>query len=236
MSVHHLQYPAVSRFQFPLWLNSIVPFAVALLGLGGIYSAVVLAFATAPSTVNVGYMPKQPVPFSHKLHAGQLKMDCRYCHNTVDEAAHAAVPPTATCVNCHSASNPDGSISLSAIHTKSPKLLEVRNSQATGDPIEWERIHDLPDYAHFNHSVHVNRGVGCATCHGRVDQMEEVYQAKTLSMSWCLDCHRNPEKFVRPFDRITDMEWSTDNQLQLGRDVCAQHGINPPVNCSTCHR
>mgnify|MGYP002626314941 FL=1 len=113
---------------------------------------------------------------------------------------------------------------------------EVRKSQATGEPIEWERIHDLPDYAHFNHSVHVNRGVGCTTCHGRVDQMEEVYQEKTLSMSWCIDCHRNPEQYVRPLDRITDMEWSANDQLEVGREVCREHGIDPPVNCSTCHR
>lgn len=213
-----------------------MPLAAVGMIVGAIYAASVWAFATAPSTVNVGYMPKQPVPFSHKLHAGELKMDCRYCHNTVDQAAHAAVPPTATCVNCHSAANPDGSVALSAIHTKSRKLLEVRKSQASGNPIEWERIHDLPDYAHFNHSVHVNRGVGCTTCHGRVDQMEEVYQAKTLSMSWCLDCHRNPKEFVRPFDQITDMDWEAENQLEVGKSLCEQHGINPPVNCSTCHR
>lgn len=226
----------MTAFRFPTWINQLLPLGVGVLTVGLLYLVAVWAYGTAPSTVNVGYMPRQPVPFSHKLHAGELKMDCRYCHNTVDDAAHAAVPPTATCVNCHSAANPDGSVSLSAIHTKSPQLLEVRRSQASGDPIEWERIHDLPDYAHFNHSVHVNRGVGCASCHGRVDQMEEVYQAKTLSMSWCLECHRNPEKYVRPLDRITDMAWQAEDQAALGSELCEQNHIKPSTNCSTCHR
>lgn len=226
----------MDRFQFPPWINRLAPLAAGGSVVALLYLVAVWAYATAPSTVNVGYMPKQPVPFSHKLHAGDLKMDCRYCHNTVEEAGHAAVPPTATCANCHSAANPDGSVSLSAIHTKSPKLLDVRRSQATGDPIPWERIHDLPDYAHFNHSVHVNRGIGCVTCHGRVDQMEEVYQAKTLSMSWCLNCHRQPERYVRPLDRITDMAWQPDDQLKLGRQLREEYHIQPSTNCSTCHR
>ncbi len=142
---------------------------------------------------DVGYAPEQPVPYSHALHAGQLGIDCRYCHNTVETAAHAAVPPTQTCMNCHA-----------AIRKESEKLIPVRASYATGMPIPWVRVHDLPDYVYFNHSAHVRRGVGCVSCHGRVDTMEVVYQAEPLSMGWCLDCHRNPERHLRPVEFVTE--------------------------------
>ena len=171
----------MKRFYFPSWVNRIVPLGGILLLLGSVYVVAVAAYGTSPKTTNVGYSPKQPFPFSHKLHVGTLKMDCRYCHTTVDKAAHAAVPATQTCVNCHSAANPDGSVANSAIHTSSEKLLGVRESQATGKPIEWERIHDLPDFVYFDHSVHVNRGVSCVSCHGRVDKMDQVYQAEPLT-------------------------------------------------------
>ncbi len=213
-----------------------MPLAVAAVGLLLVYTVSVAAYGTSPRTLNVGYSPKQPVPFSHKLHAGTLKMDCRYCHNTADKAAHAAVPPTATCTKCHSAANSDGSVATSAVHTKSPALLAIRESQATGEPIPWEKVHDLPDYAYFDHSAHVTRGVGCVSCHGRVDQMEQVYQAEPLSMSWCLDCHRNPEKHLRPLDRVTDMTWAAEDQDALGTLLREKYNINPSTNCSTCHR
>ncbi len=227
----------MERFQFPIWINKLVP----LVGVGAlaatVYVCLLGAYATSPRTTNVGYSPKQPVPFSHKLHVGQLKMDCRYCHTTVDEAAHAAVPATQTCVNCHSAANPDGSVANSAIHTGSEKLLRVRESQATGEPIEWERIHDLPDYVYFNHSAHVQRGVSCVSCHGRVDKMEQVYQAEPLTMSWCLKCHRNPEPHLRPREFVTQMDWEPqEDPQQLGTRLREEYGIHPSTNCSTCHR
>lgn len=226
----------MNRFSFPLWLDRTSPLLAGFVSLGVVYAVVVFVYGTLPTTINVGYSPKQPVPFSHKLHAGTLKMDCRYCHNTVDQAAHAAVPPTKTCVNCHSAANPDGTVATSAVHTKSPKLLLVRESQATGNPILWQRVHDLPDFVYFDHSAHVNRGVGCVSCHGRIDKMEQVHQAKPLSMSWCLGCHRNPDSQLRPLDKITDMEWQAESPEQLGATLRAQLGVNPSTNCSTCHR
>mgnify|MGYP002624165137 FL=1 len=226
----------MKRFVFPNWTDKVIPIAVGLLTVGLIYIVAVAAYGTSPGTINVGYSPRQPVPFSHKLHVGELNMDCRYCHNTVDKAAPAAVPPTATCVNCHSAANSDGSIATSAIHTRSEKLLGVRESQASGESILWEKIHDLPDYAHFNHSAHVNRGIGCVSCHGRVDKMEQVYQTEPLSMSWCLDCHRKPEQHLRPLDRITDMTWQADDQEELGARLKKQLDIHASTNCSTCHR
>ena len=227
----------MSRFHFPVWVNRIFPIAGILSVVLVTYAIAIGAYGTSPATTNVGYSPKQPVPFSHKLHVGTLKMDCRYCHSTVDTAAHAAVPATQTCVNCHSAANPDGSVANSAIHTNSEKLLGVRESQATGEPIEWEKVHDLPDYVYFDHSAHVNRGVSCVSCHGRVDKMEQVYQAEPLTMSWCLDCHRKPEPHLRPQEFITELDWESDeNPHELGARIREERTINPSTNCSTCHR
>ncbi len=213
-------------FTFPRWTNDIRPL-VTLLILGGVVYLVVLAvYALGGKTTNVGYQPSQPVPFSHALHAGELGMDCRYCHNTVERAGTAAIPPTQTCMNCHS-----------TIRTKSPKLQLVRDSYATGMPIPWVKVHDLPDYAYFNHSAHVDRGIGCVTCHGRVDKMDVVYQANPLTMGWCLDCHRAPEKALRPVNQVTNMAWSPpEGQLALGRRLKAENGIRSLTDCSTCHR
>ncbi|MEM6315686.1 MAG: cytochrome c3 family protein [Planctomycetota bacterium] len=169
-----------------------------------VYVPTVVFSALNPSTLNVGYRPEQPVPYSHALHVGQLGMDCRYCHTTVDEAGFAAIPSTQTCMNCHT-----------AVKYDSNKLTAVRQSWETGDPIEWTKVHDLADYAYFNHSAHVNKGIGCYSCHGRVDQMGEagVHQVEPLNMGWCLDCHRQPEKFIRPRPEVTNMDY----HLGLGR-------------------
>jgi hypothetical protein len=167
------------------------------------------------------------VPFSHALHAGKLGLDCRYCHNTVEKAAHAAVPPTQTCMNCHT-----------QIHRESPNLAKVRDSYETGMPIEWIKVHKLGDYAYFNHAAHVNRGVSCVECHGRVDQMEVVHRAQPLSMGWCLNCHRDPVNHVRPPENVfeiwkpTTETWSTDERLELIK----KYDIHPNEYCSTCHR
>jgi hypothetical protein len=214
-------------FLFPKWVDELKP----LLGAIGLGLPVVLTFLVwyggSPATTDVGYAPAQPVPYSHLLHAGQMGIDCRYCHTTVEVAAHAAIPPTQTCMNCHT-----------NIRGTSPKLLPVRESNATGMPVPWVRVHDLPDYVYFNHSAHVRRGVGCVECHDRVDKMDVVYQAKKLSMGWCLDCHRNPDAHLRPPELVTKMDWppAGTDRLEVGRHVRAQYKLNPSEDCSTCHR
>jgi len=211
---------------FPAWLDRVRPLAGVALVLAPLYAVGLLYYAGSPKTTDVGYQPVQPVPFSHALHAGELGMDCRYCHNTVEVAAHAAVPPTSTCMNCHKAIAPD-----------SEKLLPVRESYASGEPVRWVRVHDLPDYAYFDHSAHVSRGVSCVSCHGRIDTMEEVRQVETLSMAWCLDCHRHPEPHLRPQQFITDLDWTpTEDPEVLGSRLRKQNNINPSTDCSTCHR
>jgi hypothetical protein len=160
------------------------------------------------------------------MHAGELGMDCRYCHDTVEQAACAAIPPTQTCMNCHKLINPD-----------SDKLLLVRESYATGMPIAWVRVHDLPDYVYFDHSAHLRAGVGCASCHGRVDKMDVVYQVETLAMGWCLDCHRDPQPHLRPREAVTQMAWvPTEASQSLGRRLRELYDVNPKDDCSVCHR
>jgi hypothetical protein len=213
-------------FVFPRWANKTRQLAGVVLGVAPVYLTGLIWYGASPKTTDVGYMPEQPVPYSHALHAGELGLDCRYCHTTVEEAAHAAVPPTATCMNCHK-----------SIWAQSPKLLPVRESAATGRPVEWTKVHDLPDYVFFNHSAHVSRGVGCVSCHGRVDQMPEVYQAAELSMSWCLECHRNPEPNLRPPEEATNMSWQPPGDpVAFGATFREKNHINPPTDCSTCHR
>ena len=214
------------EFVFPKWTNLLRPVLAATLVLVPAYLVVLLASGASPRTTNVGYRPVQPVPYSHALHAGQLGIDCRYCHNTVEVAAHAAVPPTQTCMNCHA-----------RIRSTSPKLLPVRESYATGLPIPWVRVHDLPDYVYFNHSAHVRRGVGCVECHGRVDTMDVVTQVHRLSMGWCLDCHRHPEPHLRPPDMVTKMDWVAPEDPEVyGRKLRQANNINPSTQCWTCHR
>lgn len=213
-------------YTFPKWTWVLRP-AVAIGVVGGlVYASVLVYLGFSPKATDVGYMPTQPVPYSHALHVGQLGMDCRYCHTGVEVAAHAAVPPTQTCMNCHS-----------KVRANSEKLIPVRESYATGMPVPWIKIHDLPDYVYFNHSAHVRRGIGCVSCHGRIDTMEVVYQAEPLSMGWCLDCHRNPEKHLRPVEYVTQLDWvPEEDQLVLGARLREENHINPQVTCNTCHR
>src|SRR5688572_23348979 len=218
----------MTPFVFPRWANKTRALAGVLLGAAPLYLTGLVWYGASPKTTDVGYEPKQPVPYSHALHAGQLGLDCRYCHNTVEQAAHAAIPATQTCMNCHE-----------TVHTKSEKLAPVRASWETNEPVEWVKVHDLPDYVYFNHSAHVTRGVGCVSCHGRVDQMEEVFQQEPLSMSWCLDCHRNPEKNLRPPAEATNMTWAPpDGQdpIEYGKMLREKNHLNPSTDCSTCHR
>lgn len=172
---------------------------------------------------------EQPIPFSHAHHVGALGIDCRYCHTTVEESSFANIPPTKTCINCHS-----------QIWNTSPTLEPVRNSYRTGESIQWTRVHDLPDFVYFNHSIHVSKGVGCESCHGRVDQMPLMWKANTLEMSWCLDCHRNPQRALRPLDQITTMGYVPDgDQETIGRQLMqVYHTPDTRIltSCSTCHR
>ena len=223
-------------FIFPKWANYALPVIVVTVLGAGLYLPTVVTFGFSPKTTDVGYQPIQPAPFSHAMHAGQLGMDCRYCHNTVENAPFAAVPATQTCMNCHTniqKPNFEG--------RPSPGLTPVYESWTSGKPIPWVKVHDLPDYAYFNHAAHVSKGVGCVTCHGRVDQMERVFQSKPLSMSWCLDCHREPEKVLRPRSEVTNMAYSLPpaEQLKVGNELKQQYGIrdvNYMTACSTCHR
>jgi menaquinone reductase, multiheme cytochrome c subunit len=223
-------------FVFPRWANYALPVVVITLLGAGLYIPTIVGFGGSPRTTDVGYQPIQPVWFSHALHAGDLGMDCRYCHSTVEQAPFAALPATQTCMNCHAnVTKPD-----IKTNQPSPRLAPVYESWASGKPIPWVEVHDLPDYSYFNHAIHVNKGVGCVTCHGRIDQMDSVYQARTLSMSWCLDCHRQPEKYLRPRDQITNMSYTPANdQRTLGLELKEQYGIRDKIYmtaCSTCHR
>jgi menaquinone reductase, multiheme cytochrome c subunit len=186
------------------------------------------AYFAHPQYIKTGYQPTQPVPYSHKLHAGNLGMDCYYCHYTVTKAGFAAVPPTEVCMNCHV-----------RVKQTSPVLQLVRDSYASGQPIAWTKIHALPDYVYFNHSAHVTSGVSCVSCHGEVNKMVEVKQVKPLSMAWCLDCHRNPAPNIRPVDQVTNLQWQPEagkTALEIGQQLVKAKGIHPPQNCSGCHR
>lgn len=183
-------------------------------------------------TTDVQVAKKQPVPFSHKHHVAGVGLDCRYCHTSVEESSFANIPPVETCMTCHS-----------QIWTESPLLEPIRESYRTGDPIEWVRIHDLPDFVYFNHSIHVHKGIGCQTCHGQVDQMPLMWKVNTLNMDWCLECHRAPEKYVRPREEVFNMAWKpmdgrgqTVSQVALGAQLVQDYDINPSTDCSTCHR
>ena len=195
---------------------------------GGIVTAATTYYAT-PKYTRVGYAPVQPVPFSHALHNGQLGIDCRYCHSHVEESGHANVPTAQTCMACHS-----------AVKTDSPLLAPVRASYESGDPVEWVRIHETPDYVYFNHAVHVNRGVSCVDCHGQINEMEVVAHAEPLSMAFCLDCHRNPEQYIRPVSEVTNLDWKHPGceaaRIEAAKGFVHDWNINPPQSCSGCHR
>jgi len=215
-----------TNFQFPKWTNTIRPLAtLALLG-GAVYTVVLIAYALSPQTTNIGYAPEQPLPYSHAQHVSELGIDCIYCHNTVEIAAQASIPPTQTCMNCHA-----------SIHKDTETLAAVRESYETGMSIPWVRVHDLPDFVFFNHSAHLSAGVSCLSCHGRVDQMDVVSQTEPLSMSWCLDCHRDPDPHLRPKDKVTDLAWTPPGEArELGAALRAEHDIQPSTSCSVCHR
>lgn len=210
----------------PKWTNKLPAILAAGVLVAG--SSVVggIWYYGSPKYLNVGYRPDQPVEYSHKLHAGDLGMDCRYCHTTVETSPRANVPPTSTCMNCHK-----------VVRADSEKLALVRDSHDSKKPIEWIKVHQLPGYAYFNHGSHINAGVGCVSCHGKVNEMEVVAIVEPMSMGWCLDCHRQPESYLRPLDQVTNMQWVPPaNQSEIGLQMIIDRNLKPPKDCSGCHR
>ena len=216
---------------FPEWHNRIPRI---IFGVAGPLATVLVVLGVwyyfSPRNTDVGYRPHQPIPYSHKLHVGDLGMDCRYCHVGVERSAVAGVPPVQTCMNCHQTVKKD-----------SPVLAPLRQAWEKNEPVKWVRVHKTPDYAYFDHSAHVNAAIGCETCHGRIDQMVEVTQRQPLNMEWCVDCHREPEMKLRPTEHVTTMGFDSQkhlstNQLTLGRRIQAEKKIYPPIHCSGCHR
>ena len=219
---------------FPRWTNRLPGQIIfGLLLIGGVVTAGLNYYFT-PKYTRVGYQPTQPVPFSHSIHVNQLGLDCRYCHDGVEKSWYSNVPAADTCINCHS-----------AVRADDPKLEPIRASyKDENKPVEWVQIHKLPDYVYFNHSVHVNRGVSCVECHGRVDKMDEVRHEKHFSMTFCLDCHRelspengDPNKRLRPLDKITDLAYDrSKDPANKDRNFVKEWHIKTSENCSACHR
>lgn len=221
---------------FPKWTNKLP----ALLALGaaatGLFVVFVVSFWFSPKHTDVGYQPYQPIAYSHKLHAGSLGLDCRYCHRMVEDGPHATVPDADTCFGCHKVVKKD-SVELR------PLFAAYGTGKGDGTPIEWVKVHLLPEYAYFNHAVHLRAGVGCVSCHGRVDEMEVVRQVEPMSMGWCLECHRDPTSHIRPLDvPSTKMDWTaTPDSIAAARKLLEWQGdvapaLNPPTHCSACHR
>ena len=180
----------------------------------------------SPWSTDAHVAREQPIQFSHERHVGGNGIDCRYCHTSVEDSPFAGIPPTKTCMNCHA-----------EIFAKSPFLQPVHESFEDGRAIEWTRVNDLPDFVHFDHSIHVRKGVGCTTCHGPVDQMPLMAQYQSLQMEWCLECHRRPEAFVRPRSAVFSVTYQPPgDQLEVGRRLVAEYHIQKLTNCSTCHQ
>jgi hypothetical protein len=199
--------------------------------LGGLFIIAALGWALAgvnrSAYVTQSKIAKeQPVQFSHKHHVADCGIDCRYCHTSVETSAFAGIPPTKTCMNCHS-----------QLWSTSPYLEPVRESFRSGKSLEWVRVNDLPDFVYFNHSIHIRKGVGCDTCHGKVNQMPLMWQDASLTMEWCLNCHRHPEKFVRDRKEVFNMNYNPPaDQIQKGRELVKQYRIASLTDCYTCHR
>ena len=232
---------------FPRWTN-LLPLKIVVC-LGALGAAVVAGFAyyATPKAQRVGYQPDQPIPYDHQLHVDQLGLDCRYCHSFVEHSGHANIPSASTCWNCHQ-----------HVQKDNPKLEPLRRAidkdyeHYDGKPIEWVRVHRSPDYVKFDHSAHVNRGVSCKSCHGEVNKMEVVYHSKALSMGFCLDCHREPEKHLRPLEEVYNLDYDVIEYLEthevlddsgkrittqkdFGQFLKEKHYITPKESCSTCH-
>ena len=207
--------------------NFIARFSVfSTLFLVGLALVAVLAVARSPYLTRQNISREQPVQFSHKHHVGDDGIDCRYCHTGVETSAVAGIPPTKTCMNCHS-----------VLYNTSASLEPIRESYRSDKSIQWVKVHRLADFVYFNHSIHVNKGVGCETCHGRVDKMPLTWQKASLQMEWCLDCHRHPEQYVRPREEVFTMGYEPPiEQEELGRRLVKEYKIQSLTSCSTCHR
>ena len=212
---------------FPRWYNQL-PLKIAL---GLLVSAVVVCagvwYYLTPKYSRVGYQPIQPVPYSHATHVGQLGLDCRYCHTGVESSWYANIPSPSVCMNCHIQVLPND-----------PRLAPIRDSVKTGAPVPWVQIHRTSDFVYFNHAVHVNRGVSCVSCHGQINKMVEVRHEQSLTMAFCLDCHRNPAPNIRPLDQVYNMTWTNNpaRQLEAGARCVRDWKIRSSHNCSACHR
>ena len=213
-------------FVFGKWVNYVPAVILSTLLFTVIFLIYLFYYWFAPSHLEVGYQPEQPIPYSHRLHAGELGIDCRYCHSNVEKAAHSNIPTTETCMNCHN-----------QVKTDAKEIKKLTKYYESGKPIEWVKVHMLPDYVYFNHARHVTSGVSCVQCHGRVDQMDVVQQVKSLSMGWCLECHNNPEGYVWPKEKVTQLSWKSDEEpLEMGKRLVEEYHLNPKVHCSVCHR
>lgn len=212
---------------FPRSMNFIARLSIAggILAVGAL-GATLYGIEMSPWFTDVNVAQPQPVPFSHKHHAGELGIDCRYCHTSVEKSSFAGIPPTQTCMSCHS-----------QIWTNAKMLEPVRASYRDDKSIAWTRVNALPGFVYFDHSIHVSKGIGCTTCHGPIAEMPLTWRANTLYMSWCLDCHRQPEKYVRPKSEVFNPNYAPPaNQMELGRKLVKEYKIQKLQNCSTCHR
>lgn len=215
---------------FPSSMNTVARASILGGGLvaGLLYAALAFGY-WGPFVTKRGMPIRQDVPFSHSHHVAGLGIDCRFCHTSVEDGKFAGIPPTETCMTCHS-----------QIWNEAPMLQPVRDSFETGEPLEWIRVNDLPDFVYFNHAIHVNKGIGCVTCHGQVDEMPLMKKAETLHMAWCLQCHKAPEKFIRPKEEVFNLDWKPvgESQAELGARLVDEYGIkkNQLTNCSVCHR
>src|SRR2546422_10800416 len=212
---------------FPRWANRLPLMVIFGALLGGTATIVGVWYYLTPAYADVGYTPIQPVPFPHSTHVDQLGIDCRYCHSAVERSWYSNVPSANTCMNCHN-----------QVLKDDPRLALVRESAATGKPIPWVQVHKVPDFVYFNHSVHVNRGISCVHCHGNINKADEVRREKTLSMAFCLECHRAPAENLRPKEKVTDLDWNPHQYLP--KDWFAKKAeemkVNASQNCSACHR
>ena len=213
---------------FPRNANAFAKWLVVGGGVFAVLLMIVLAYYARTTNNAVGVPVEQPIEFQHNLHTSQLGLDCRYCHSSVEESSVAGVPPTETCMTCHS-----------QIRVGSPQLEVVQASWDSGRSIPWNRVHDLADFVYFNHSAHIHSGVGCSTCHGRVDQMSGIWKTEPMTMGWCLECHRAPEEFLRPRSEVFNMAYVPPaDQTQLGTELVEAYHVNTEKlpQCSTCHR
>lgn len=214
---------------FPKWSNAL-PLKIVVFGAVFVTSTLagIMIYVT-PKYTRVGYQPAQPVPYDHSFHVGQLGLDCRFCHDSVEKSDVANIPAADTCMKCHSMILPE-----------SPLLAPIRASFESGEPVAWKRIHQVPDYVYFSHQAHVNRGVSCVDCHGQVDEMKEVFHDQPMSMGWCLDCHRHPEEALRPIEEVFNLQWKHPGgdvgQIQDGLRYVEERNIIPPQSCTGCHR